>query len=151
MRVRDVVTRRAFGVVALALAFVGTACGGDSTSPTGDERGSYVLTKVNNQNVPVSFTGTALGNVVIQKATVTLNPGSPSSYTASFDGTVNGVAQNQFLTDGGTYVRTNSTLTFTSLAGFGYAGSLNDKELSVSVPGAPLGIAGSLNLILQRQ
>ena len=152
MRERDVVVRRALALVALVIGIAGTACGGggDSTAPP-SEKGIYNLQSVNNQSLPVTFTGTALGNVVITNATLTLTDNS--AYSATFAGTVNGVATPQLLSDAGTYARSNSTITFTSttLPGFGYAGALSGSQLSVSVPGAAFGIAGSLNLLLQRQ
>jgi hypothetical protein len=106
---------------------------------------------VNGQTLPVTITGTSLGTVVIQSATVTLNAGGTPSYTASISGTVNGAGPSAFLSDAGTYSRSGSSLTFNSgSAPLPYTGTYDSStgQITVALPGIVIGISQQLLLTL---
>ncbi|HKO16302.1 MAG TPA: hypothetical protein VJU87_08685 [Gemmatimonadaceae bacterium] len=154
--IRDRLTCRRGRTAALgaALLCMAAACHGDSTAPPASEGGTYTLVSVNGQALPASISNTAVGTVVIQSATLDLVPGSSSStYTAVVTGTEGGSQASQaIISDAGTYVRSGSTITFTSsvASGLAYAGSLNGTSLAVGVPGQAIGASGTLSLVLHR-
>lgn len=135
-----------------ALVALGACGGSDSTPPTVSEAGTYQLTTVNGQSLPVTITGTALGTVVIQSATVVLTPGTPATFTANITGTENGGAATSILSAAGTYARSGSTLTF-SVTGspIPFTGSIaSDGNMTVGLPGAAIGTTGTLQLNLSK-
>src|SRR5689334_10350877 len=89
-------------VTTLAVLLIGAACGGDSTPPQISEAGTYNLTSVNGQSLPVTITGTTLGTVVIQSATLVLTSGNPSTFSATINGTAAGGASTTLVSAGGT-------------------------------------------------
>ena len=142
-------------VALLATAIVVAACGGSTSTDVSDhaEAGTYTLLTVNGQSLPVTITGTSLGTVVIRSATVILNAGSALSYTAAVTGSVSGAPSAPFLNDAGSYVRSGSTLTFTSsVAPISYSGTYNSStgHVTVALPGAAIGVANTLQLELAK-
>jgi len=144
--------RRTLFVLALA-AFADSCSSNDSTSPGTAAAGTYTLTTVNGQALPFSLTSSTLNQVVIQSATITLTPGSPSStYTATVSGTINGSPTTTLITDTGTYTVSGATLSFssTSFLLLTYGGSFTNNTLTVSLPGQALGGSGTLILGLSK-
>jgi hypothetical protein len=143
--------------LAPAVLSVAMGCGGGDTSPglvDHSEVGSYTLATVNGQAPPVTIAGTSLGTVVIQGTAVTLASGATSnSYTATVTGSVQGAAPAPFISDAGTYVRTGSTITFTSsTAPLPYTGSINSSNgnITVALPGIVIGISSALLLEIKK-
>jgi hypothetical protein len=128
------------------------ACGGDSTQPQIAEAGLYNLTSVNGQSLPVTITGTTLGTVVIQSATVGLRPGNPSTFTATITGTAGGSASTTLVSAAGTYVRSGTSLTFTAIGSpIPFTGTVdNNGHVVVALPGQVIGTAGTLQLGLTK-
>lgn len=137
----------------IVLSTLTNACGGGSTeSKTHTEVGTYHLLTVNGQSLPVTITNTALGTVVIQSATVVLTSASASTYTASITGTAGGAPSTTIVSDAGSYVRSGTTITFTSSsAPVSFAGTVNDSNghLTVALPGAAIGAAITTSLQLE--
>ncbi|MFL5613409.1 MAG: hypothetical protein ACJ796_07115 [Gemmatimonadaceae bacterium] len=105
---------------------------------------------MNSQSLPVTISNTALGTVVIQSATVELT--SASKYSANITGTAGGAPASTIVSDNGGYVRSGSTITFTSnIALISFAGTVNDSNghLTVALPGAAIGAAITTTLQLE--
>ncbi|HKW47089.1 MAG TPA: hypothetical protein VJN70_06575 [Gemmatimonadaceae bacterium] len=134
-----------------ALLLVG-ACGSDSTQTQVSEAGTYHLTNVNGQSLPVTITGTTLGTVVIQSASLVLTSGSPSTFTATINGTAGGSATTTLVSAGGTYVRSGSSLTLTATGvAIPFTGTIdNNGNVVVAVPGQVIGTTGTLQLGLAK-
>ena len=135
------------------LAILAAGCSSDkSTSPGGAEAGTYTLTSVNGQPLPFSLTSSTLNQVVIKSATVTLTPGSPSTYQATVSGSINGSPTTTLVSDAGTYTVSGSTLSFSSTAFLllSYGGSFTGNTLTVNIPGQALGASGTLVLGLSK-
>lgn len=144
--------RRAVFVAALAVLAAGCSSN-DSTSPVNAAAGTYTLTTVNGQALPFSLTSSTLNQVVIQSATITLAPGSPSStYTATVSGTINGSPTTTLISDAGTYTFTGATLSFSSSTFLllTYGGSFTSNTLTVNLPGQAFGTSGTLVLGLSK-
>ena len=139
-------------LVALTTVLVGGACGGDSTQPTISEAGSYNLTSVNGQSLPFTITGTTLGTVVIQSATVALRPNNPPTFTATITGTAGGSASTTLVNAAGTYVRSGNALTFTATGSpIPFTGTFdNNGHIVVALPGLAIGTTGTLQLDLTK-
>jgi hypothetical protein len=126
------------------------SCGSATDVQDHSEVGSYGLVTVNGQTLPVTITGTSAGTVVAQGGDLELSPTTIGSYTATVTGTVNGSASVPFLSDVGTYTRSGSTLTFhSSVAPISYSGTFNAGRITVSLPGAVLGLSGNVVLGLE--
>lgn len=141
----------AMGLVAFTIG--STSCGSDSTSPSETVFGTYSLVTVNGQPLPFTLSGTELGTVVIQSATVDLISQSGSAaYSATVIGTENGGASTNIITDAGTFTSSGSTLTFSSSLAppLAYQGTLNGNVLTVTIPAAAVGGTGTIVLGLQR-
>jgi len=142
----------------LLVAFTSLAagCGSDDTTSPTNEFGHYTLLTVNGQNLPFTLTGTSRGTVVIQSASMDLSAATSASsgkpvYLAGVSGTANGQAQ-QLLADNGTYTLTGTSVTFTSaiVPTVQYAGVVNGKQLTLTLPGLLFGTTGTIALVLQR-
>jgi hypothetical protein len=135
-------------IMSLALAI---GCGGsDTTAPT-TELGTYALVNVNGQAVPYTLAGTSSGTVVIQSGSITLAAvGTALQYTAIVSGTANGIGPMVLATDGGTYTRSGSSLSFTSVLGVQYGGTLSGSDLTISLPGALFGTTSTITILLRR-
>ena len=143
---------RSMSACLVALALLSTGCSSDPTSGSPSELGAYTLMQVNTQNLPFALTTTE-GNVVVEAATLTLastNSGNPT-YAATVNGRKNGEFM-MLLTDGGSYTRTGSTLTFSSLLvpGLSYPGNVSGNVVTVTIPGLAFGAAGTFNLRFQK-
>src|SRR5690349_13068340 len=134
-------------VMTLTALLVAGACGG-STQPTISEAGSYNLTSVNGQSLPFTITGTTLGTVVIQSATVGLRPNNPPTFTATITGTAGGSASMTLLNSAGTYARSGNALTFTATGSpIPFTGTFdNNGHIVVALPGLAIGTPGTLQL-----
>ena len=143
---------RQLGALAAILLASG-ACGGSTTdTQTQSEAGTYSLLSVNGQSLPVTINNTSLGTVIIQSASLVLTPGSPSSYTANITGRVGGAPATTIVSDAGTYVRSGTSVTFTSSAApLPYTGTINGSNghLTVALPGAAIGATGTATLQLE--
>src|SRR5689334_20467690 len=141
-------------VLVTALAVLAASCSSDhTTSPGTAVAGTYSLTTVNGQGLPFTLPSNTLGQVVIQSATITLTPGTPSStYQATVSGTVNGSPTTQLISDAGTYTLSGASLTFssTSIPLLSYGGSFSNNTLTVNVPGQAFGGSGTIVLGLTK-
>jgi len=136
-----------------ALAVLAASCSSDHSTSPGAVAGTYTLTTVNGQGLPFHLASATLGQVVIQSATITLTPGSPSSaYQATVSGTVNGSPTTTLISDTGTYTLSGASLTFssTSIPLLSFGGSFSNNTLTVSVPGQAIGASGTLVLGLSK-
>lgn len=148
-RRRGSLLRRA--CAAFVLAALTVSCGSSTDVQDHTEAGSYVLVSVNGQTPPVTITGTSYGNVVIQGGFVTLTAAGTDTYTAVIADSASGSASAPFLSDGGTYSRSGSTLTFhSSSEPIAYSGTYDQTtgHITVSLPGAVIGVAGTIVLEL---
>jgi hypothetical protein len=136
----------------LTALLIGAACGGDSTPPQFSEAGTYNLTSVNGQTLPVTITGTTLGTVVIQSATLALTSGNPSTFSATINGTVGGSASMTLASATGTYVRSGTSLTFNATGSpIPFTGTVdNNGHVVVALPGQIIGTSGTLQLALTK-
>ena len=138
-------------VAALAALVIAAGCGG-STSPQISEAGTYNLTTVNGQSLPVTITGTTRGTVVIQSATLVLTSGNPSTFSATVNGTAGGGATTTLVGASGTYVRSGTSLTFTATgAPIPFTGTVdNNCHVVVALPGQVIGTTSTLQLGLSK-
>ena len=143
--------RRLAVALLMMLALTAGACSDD---PTGNDRefGAYTLISVNNQNLPFAVTTTE-GNLVVEAANLTL--ASAATGNPTYAATVNGTDDGEFrmlLTDGGTYTRTGTTVTFASLLvpGLTYPGVVSGNTVTITIPGLTIGATGTFALRFQK-
>ena len=136
-----------------ALVVLAASCSSEKSTSPSAVAGTYTLATVNGQGLPFNLTSTTLGQVVIQSATFTLTPGSPSStYQATVSGTVHGSPTTTLISDAGTYSVSGTSLTFssTSIPLFSFGGSFSNNSLTVNVPGQAFGGSGTIVLGLTK-
>jgi hypothetical protein len=140
-----------FAALLLVAGMGPLACSDDPSGPS-REFGTYTLVRVNNQTLPFAIT-TASGNMVVQTGSLVLSdaPSGNPLYSATVNGTDDGVA-GIILVDGGQYTINGTTLTFTSSLAQGvvYPGTATGNAVTITIPGAVIGAAGTLVLRLEK-
>ena len=143
--------RRALAA-SVIIAFT-ASCGSSSAPQDHSEAGSYTLETVNGQVPPVTISGTSLGILVVQGGLLQLTAPGADTYTAVIGGSASGSTPGPFLSDGGTYMRSGTTLTFhSSSEPISYSGTYDSTtgHVTISLPGAAVGLSGVIVLEFAR-
>jgi len=135
--------RRTLRLVLVLVSALAAACSGDGPTGSSEERvaGTYTMTQVNGQNLPMTVFQSSAGRVEVTSGTLVLR--ADRSYTETVQIRIIPVgesARNDQAIENGTYTMSGTSITFTvppsgGEPGYSYSGSVNGNVLTYSSEG----------------